>query len=203
MQIKLKTAQDVVYHVDAAPSDTVGDVKALLEEQDGSLKADGHRIIFSGRVLEESASLGSSRISDGHVLLVVPRMRRSHGDECESGSLRQEQERAYAMLPRLQRRPLGYDPEAAFTVHVGGNSLVGTEINEGIVAVREGDAMDLVLGVTVGAVMGGLAALCLIEATLSARFKLGVVVGISCHVTFTVMRIVMGVPAYPGMIHDV
>mmetsp|Transcript_12359 Transcript_12359/g.31666 ORF Transcript_12359/g.31666 Transcript_12359/m.31666 type:complete len:205 (-) Transcript_12359:986-1600(-) len=204
MQIKVKTAQEVVYHVDITPSDTIADVKLLLEDQDASLKADTHRIIFAGRILDDTASLGSARISDGHVLLIVPRTRRSTPDSCEPGSLGQQQEQSYPFIPRLQRRPQVYDPEAGFTVHVGDHTLVGHNLlDSGFLETREGEAMDLVLGVMIGTIMGGLAAICLIEATISTRFKLGILFGISCHVTFAVMRVVLSPHDLPTRGHDV
>eukprot|EP00192_Tetraselmis_astigmatica_P020702 CAMPEP_0117694332 /NCGR_PEP_ID=MMETSP0804-20121206/27389_1 /TAXON_ID=1074897 /ORGANISM="Tetraselmis astigmatica, Strain CCMP880" /LENGTH=275 /DNA_ID=CAMNT_0005508009 /DNA_START=205 /DNA_END=1032 /DNA_ORIENTATION=+ len=168
-------------------SETVQDVKAALEQQDSHLKADTHQIIYQGRILEDGASLGNLGVSDGHVLLVVPRPSRSavsSGRSTASG--RGLLSGPLSSQHNLQRRQYVYDPEEAALLVQFAESL---QELEGFGDQRQGDTMDLVLGITIGFLLGCIAGLCLVEPGMSSRLRLGVFVGIGLNVCFTVARL--------------
>jgi len=188
MRVKLKTMADVVYAVDASERDSIADIKATLEQQQASLSAEGHRIIYRGRVLEDGALLGPSGVRDGHVLLVVPRIPRhadcgeAHGGRAtNSSSPRSFQGHSIA----------GYDPEEA-ALYVQLHS--GLHEMDAFADIRGGDPFELLLGVAIGFLLGCIAGLCIVDSAMSTRLKLGVLLGIGCNVSFTMLRLLAAYP---------
>lgn len=212
MKINVRTMHDKTLTLQVNPSDTCQQVKQLVREHDPSLSPDAHRLIYQGRILADDDTLQAASLCDEHTLLIVPaapgQPTRGQPQSQAQGSARSIS-RPYnrphlPLAPQLASllggaQPYGLQLPRSFAEAHPGRRVALRDEEYGALQyadfpeldVREGDNMDLLVGVGIGFMLGCVAGLCLIEASLSRRLKLGVLLGITCNVSFALLRLSM------------
>ncbi|KAJ2825657.1 UV excision repair protein rad23 [Coemansia sp. 'formosensis'] len=70
MQITLKTLQQKTFKIDVEPVDTIKDVKQKVEESQG-YPQDTQKLIFSGKILTDTQTVGELNISENDFMVVM------------------------------------------------------------------------------------------------------------------------------------